>query len=69
MNAYEKYIASDPKQCCVCQTPFSEVLPAITKEFTGELYAFCSEACIEAFEADPEKYEQFEDENGEDEGT
>ncbi|MFH1098497.1 MAG: YHS domain-containing protein [Candidatus Uhrbacteria bacterium] len=64
-DPYERYIASNPKQCCVCGTDFSAARPAITKEFTGELYAFCSEQCIELFEKEPEKYARAdEEENG-----
>lgn len=62
MDPYEKYIASDPKVCFVCKTPFSPTVPSITKEFTGELYAFCSQECITAFEEDPEQFEETEDE-------
>jgi uncharacterized membrane protein YraQ (UPF0718 family)/YHS domain-containing protein len=29
---------------------------AITKQFTGETYYFCSTGCLDAFERDPEKY-------------
>ena len=29
---------------------------ALTKEFGGETYYFCSTGCLHAFEADPEKY-------------
>jgi YHS domain-containing protein len=29
---------------------------AVTKEFGGETYYFCSAGCLHAFEADPEKY-------------
>jgi YHS domain-containing protein len=29
---------------------------AVTKEFGGETYYFCSAHCLHAFEADPEKY-------------
>ena len=29
---------------------------AVTKEFGGETYYFCSEHCLHAFEADPEQY-------------
>ena len=29
---------------------------AVTKEFGGETYYFCSTHCLHAFEADPEKY-------------
>ncbi|MDO8425256.1 MAG: YHS domain-containing protein [bacterium] len=61
MNAYERYIAADPKHCRVCKAPFTAGKSAITKEFTGELYAFCSDACIAEFEEDPEKYVQFPD--------
>lgn len=55
-DPYEKYIASAPKQCCVCGVEFSATKPSITKEFTGEYYSFCSSECIAAFEGDPEKF-------------
>ena len=29
---------------------------AVTKEFGGRTYYFCSNHCLHAFEADPEKY-------------
>lgn len=67
-DPYEKYIASPPKKCAVCSGPFSAMQPAITKEFTGEYYSFCSPACIAAFEGDPEKFTRLldeEEENGE----
>lgn len=64
MDPYQKYIASNPQHCRVCQTPFSVEVPAITKEFTGELYSFCSTKCISEFEEDPEKFVKFADDNG-----
>lgn len=65
-DPYEKYIASAPKKCVVCASAFSETRPAITKEFTGEYYSFCSPECIATFEGDPEKFARFdEEENGE----
>ena len=67
MDPYERYIASDPKECFVCRTSFSDELLAITKEFTGELYAFCSTKCIQAFEEDPEAFTQPTDGVGEEE--
>ncbi len=29
---------------------------AVTKQFSGETYCFCSDHCLHAFEADPDKY-------------
>lgn len=55
-DAYEKYIASPPKKCVVCAGEFVNGQDAITKEFTGEYYSFCSPACITEFEGNPEKY-------------
>ncbi|MBI4143026.1 YHS domain-containing protein [Candidatus Uhrbacteria bacterium] len=65
-DPFEKYVASPPKKCTVCGGPFSPEKPAITKEFTGEYYAFCSAECMGAFEGDPEKFARLdeEDENG-----
>lgn len=66
MDPYEKYIASPPKKCAVCDGPFTSDRPAITKEFTGEYYSFCSSECLAAFEQDPEKFTRMdEEENGE----
>ena len=56
MDPYERYLATNPKQCVVCGAAFAGAQPAITKEFTGEYYSFCSSPCIAAFEADPEQY-------------
>jgi|GEM_PF-5637264 len=65
-DPYEKYVASPPKQCCVCGTEFSDVKPSITKEFTGEYYSFCSSECVAAFESDPEKYARNGEEDNDD---
>mgnify|MGYP001565222432 CR=1 FL=1 len=61
-DAYEKYVASPPTQCAVCLGSFTSAQPAITKEFTGEYYAFCSSECVSAFETDPEQYTRPEEE-------
>ena len=66
-DLYEKYVASAPKQCCVCGAEFSDVKPLITKEFIGEYYSFCSSECIAAFEGDPEKYARTNGEEDHDE--
>ena len=65
MDAYDKYLASNPTQCVVCARVFASDLPGITKEFTGEYYSFCSAKCIEAFEQNPEQYASFEEEEDE----
>lgn len=65
-DPYEKYIASPPKTCTVCGGEFTAAQPAITKEFTGEYYSFCSPACIGTFESDPEKFTRPEEEDNED---
>lgn len=64
-DAYDKYLASNPKQCVVCAQVFSGDIHAITKEFTGEYYSFCSAKCIGEFEQNPEKYANFEEEEDE----
>ncbi|MBI2483465.1 YHS domain-containing protein [Candidatus Uhrbacteria bacterium] len=62
MDPYEKYIASNPSKCIVCGSAFASERSAITKEFTGEYYSFCSSSCLGTFEADPEKFVRFEEE-------
>lgn len=45
-------MATDP----VCTMKVDEETTEFTSEYDGEIYYFCSNACKEEFESDPERY-------------
>jgi P-type Cu+ transporter len=40
----------------VCGMKFDEDEAAVSLEYQGEAYHFCSRACMDTFEAEPAKY-------------
>lgn len=64
MNGKEEQLGQKADLCDVCEAPIKEASDPIEVEKLGKVLTFCSEKCYQKYIEEPERYADFEDDDG-----
>jgi YHS domain-containing protein len=64
MSQQPKELGALIDRCDVCEVPLEDLSQAVTQEYGGKIFSFCSVACQSKYVEDPSAHSMFEEDQG-----